>query len=530
MVRLFLFSVFLLACVQLDAKVFYADPVYGKISNDGTINAPWPSLEEIINAGFIETQKYSTPYDPLTSNLSMVNQGAPVSGGDTIYLLTGLHGIMEVTNAHNTAKINILALESHKPVLKRIHIRSGSNWNFENLEVSGEPFGELLENELIDLETHGWQGPVHNISISDCFLYSILDSSPWTLEDWNTKSRSGIRIDADSVQVRNCHLLNVNFGISMIGDSILAVGNTIENFSGDGMRALGPNLLLEGNIIKNCYDVNENHDDGIQSFNLGTNDTRNIVIRGNLIINNEDPNQPFAGPLQGIGCFDGPYHNWTIENNVVYVNHYHGISLYGAYDCKIINNTVIDPTPDMTPGPIWIRINPHKDGTPSENNIVANNITNKVVTSGSTDFQNLLLSDTSSYELHFQDFGNRDFYLTESSTAIDAGNADYFPMIDFQGTARPQGSGVDLGAFEYLFTSSIFKIEKEEISIFPNPSSGYLYLDDESTTFTVFNTSGQVVFAGRVENGVLDLTKFSSGIYWLSAKGYRPAKIVILKD
>ena len=35
--------------------------------------------------------------------------------------------------------------------------------------------------------------------------------------------------------------------------------------------------------------------------------------------------------------------DWVIENNVVIVDHWHGITLGGARNCRIVNNTVIDP-------------------------------------------------------------------------------------------------------------------------------------------------------------------------------------------
>ena len=55
-----------------------------------------------------------------------------------------------------------------------------------------------------------------------------------------------------------------------------------------------------------------------------------LVLRGNTIINYEDPDQPHRGTLQGIGCFDGMFVDWIIENNVIIVDHYHGITLSGA--------------------------------------------------------------------------------------------------------------------------------------------------------------------------------------------------------
>jgi parallel beta-helix repeat protein len=63
-----------------------------------------------------------------------------------------------------------------------------------------------------------------------------------------------------------------------------------------------------------------------------------VVLRGNLIIAREDETVKFPATVQGIGCFDGPLVNFTVERNVVCVNHYHGISLYDAQGCTIRDN------------------------------------------------------------------------------------------------------------------------------------------------------------------------------------------------
>src|SRR5690606_12571794 len=75
---------------------------------------------------------------------------------------------------------------------------------------------------------------------------------------------------------------------------------------------------------------------------VGTGVVRGVVIRGNVFINFTDPDREFAGSAQGIGCFDGFFEDWVIENNVVVVNHWHGITLLGARNVRVVNNTVVD--------------------------------------------------------------------------------------------------------------------------------------------------------------------------------------------
>lgn len=506
--------------------VYHINPAVGSMQNDGSYDKPWSTVEDVINGQMIMTHHYTLPYDE-TSTLRVVNPNGLVKGGDTLMLYDGLHGVFRITGGHNLSPITVIAAEGHNPILHTIHLRSGSNWTFDGLTISSEPYGDYGVDYMLWLDTHGWQGPVSDVVIRDCDLFSTINSEMWSADDWNTKARSGIRINADRVLVSNCKMTNVNFGVTCIGDSITVSHSLVANFSGDGMRSLGPNNIIEYNVIKNCYNVNDNHDDGIQSFNLDTYDTRNVIIRGNIIINNENPDHPLAGPLQGVGCFDGPFDDWVIENNVIHVDHWHGISLYGAYRCIIRNNTVLDPSPDLTPGPSWIRINPDKDGTPSSDNIVANNISNSMALSGSNEYASLLIGTTSEYNEQFVDYNNYDFSLLSASRAVDAGIDSLASSDDIRGVIRPQGQHSDVGAYELELISSTIQEVIDEWIIYPNPAGARVIIPDFSGEIEVYDRLGQSVLHDVIDCGVLDISALSEGLYLLCPEGRRCQKVVI---
>jgi len=263
-------------------------------------------------------------------------------------------------------------------------------------------------------------------------------------------------------------ITNVKMGIDIGGTFNTIKGNRIQNFTIDGMRALGNDILIENNYISDNYNIDDNHDDGIQSFTYADPIAR-VTVRGNKIVETTDPNRPFKGSLQGIGCFDGMFEDWLIENNVVVVNQYHGIALYGAINCKIINNTVLDQKPDQTPASTWITIEPHKKYAneldpdlkayyQGRDNLVRNNLASFIIDSpraGTFDNNKALASID--FAIYFVNYPF-DLHLKAGSPAIDAGTNTGASTFDADGVARPvdgDGNGssiVDWGAYEYVGT------------------------------------------------------------------------------
>jgi hypothetical protein len=72
--------------------------------------------------------------------------------------------------------------------------------------------------------------------------------------------------------------------------------------------------------------------------------------------------------------------------------------------------------------------------------------------------ENLVSSEENAYEAtdnkqadpRFVDADSFDFHLKADSPAIDAGSSEPAPKTDFDGKRRPQGSKVDIGAYESL--------------------------------------------------------------------------------
>ncbi len=452
MLRPLLFCVGLcLVGLQADAAEFYVDPVKGSPGGDGSASRPWRTIQEVFDAGLVESQQWDKlPYTP-QSKLVAKNAGAPVRAGDTIRLLSGYHGDLLIDLHYNSGNITLAAAEGHTPRLSSLHVRSSSHWTIRGLSVSAEFSQPYKRHTLVHLESHGWRGPIHDIVAEDCALCSVADASAWTAGDWDRLSCNGFQVDGSRMTIRGNRLLNVNFGISVGASDSLISGNLVENFAGDGLRGLGDHCTFEYNTVKNCYKVNANHDDGFQSWStgpggVGTGEVVGVVLRGNTIINYVDPNQPYRGTLQGIGCFDGTFVDWVIENNVIITDHWHGITLGGARNCLVINNTVLDQN-KTSPGPPWICIDKHKNGTASVNCVVRNNLATDFRNApGVLEENNLRIQDPASL---FVDAEHFDLHLLPGAAAIDAGSSLDAPKLDRDHIARPQGNGIDIGAYEW---------------------------------------------------------------------------------
>ncbi|MFW5801428.1 MAG: choice-of-anchor Q domain-containing protein [Spirochaeta sp.] len=433
-------------------RVFYLDPVAGSLDGDGSRSAPWPDLETFLAADLIRTHHYTSYPWSEDSPIILVHPDAPVQAGDTLRLLPGHHGSIDIWESYNVSPITIEAEQRHAAMVSQLHINSSSGFIIRGLTVRPDVGAEPGYASLVRVSGHNWRGPAHDVLVEDCYVYSTEDSSGWSKEDWNTRAFSGISANGDFIRIVDNELRNVNFGITYTGNFGIVQGNTIANFAGDGMRGIGNDLLFEGNLVMDNYNVNGNHDDGFQSWSLGDRGQpprERVVLRGNTIINNTDPDRPFQGGLQGIGCFDGFFIDWVVENNLVIVDHWHGITFSGAIGVVVRNNTVVDPGFNRARAP-WIRISAHKDGRPSHDCRIQNNIAHafSLPEAYGTATHNIQISSQDMLQELFRDPGARDFRLKKGSAAIDAGRTADRAVRDIEGIFRPRGQGVDVGVYE----------------------------------------------------------------------------------
>jgi hypothetical protein len=74
-----------------------------------------------------------------------------------------------------------------------------------------------------------------------------------------------------------------------------------------------------------------------------------------------------------------------------------------------------------------------------------------------------VLNDNLESDPLFMDPENGDFHILEGSPAIDAGIADNAPENDILGNIRPEGSGIDIGVFEYIPPETALKFRNSSL-------------------------------------------------------------------
>lgn len=334
------------------AATYYSDPAKGTPEGDGSANSPWPKLQDA----------------PLSK----------LQGGDTLLLRSGNHGDVKISG-DNASVVTIAAEPGQTPQLSRLDILKGSKWRVKGLTISSSFAPEPYKGNMV---TVAESGPGSDITVEDCFIYTVLDSSKWTAQEW-MNATNGVMMGRNGTNItfRNNYILNTRFASSLCSPDSLFEGNTINNFSGDGIRVTRDGITVQYNTVKNCFvgpdNGDDNHDDLLQCFlfNKGKGTVRNVTIRGNILIGFEDANAPLMHEPQAIGFFDGPLVDFLIEKNIIITNHYHGISLYDAVNCKILDNSVKAISQQkMIPG---IMLNTKKGVGGSSGNTVKNNMAPK---------------------------------------------------------------------------------------------------------------------------------------------------------
>jgi len=258
---------------------------------------------------------------------------------------------------------------------------------------------------------------------------------------------------------------------------IVVDGFTIRNGTNAGAsQAAGIHSWTTGITINNCV-IEDNTGSGsfgvggIYFFNVfGANGLAPTLDR-NIIRNNAGD---FAGGLYFEGAGGNTFnYNAKMINNLVVANRSTGSNFNSAAamavfypgQVTITNSTIADNTitgspTNRVPG-IWIGgFDAFEAGhVIMKNSILWHSSGDDVFTAGVTGTFSATFSDiedagdatgTGSFSLNPQFVSASDYHPGSGSPCIDAGTATGAPAVDLDGVARPQGSAVDCGAYEFM--------------------------------------------------------------------------------
>ncbi len=391
----------------IGSETFYVSPT-GNDGNSGSQSEPWATLQQAANTvgpgdtvivvagnyvGF-QVSVSGTAADPITFLADpgvVINQQNPITP-DGINLEGANYVIIDGFTVTNAPRVGIRSVINHHSVIRNSTVDGAGMWGIflgfsEDMTIESNSVSNTVAEHGIYLADDSHRAVVRGNTIFDNAIFGI---------QANGDINSG--------------------GVGLILDAVIENNTLHGNLSaikGDGLQS----SLIQNNVI---YDTQGN---GIFLVQVdGADGSKDNTIVNNTIVLPPDGSW-------GVKILDGSTGN-TLRNNVLYSHHSHR----GA----------ISISPDSLPG------------FTSDFNAMEPRIT---LDDGNTildlaTWQGTYGQDVNSFaatpaDLQFINEAGGDFHILSGSPAVDEGTTFAAPSFDHDGYARPQGTGIDIGAFEF---------------------------------------------------------------------------------
>jgi len=381
-------------------------------SGDSTFTTASPAANAIATTGptyYVATNGDDANPGTETQPFRTISHGVSrLTPGDTLYVMSGTYAEVLPGN-----------------------IPSGSSWSAP-VTVAAYP------GNVVTIKPNATAWPVlyfagQQYIIIDGFILDAINVTYAGIDITYTGSLS----PAHHIRIQNCDLKNSP------GQGVLvATGASYNEFINMAVHDNGTTDFDHGFYIKASNNLVEKSDIysntgwGVHIYNDGQPNLANDnIVRGNRIHDNAGAGKRGPGIILSSGNRNVAYNNLIWSNAA-------GIQIaYGTpTDSKVYNNTI------YANKDYGIIVDTDAKNTIIENNILYQN--GMAFRDAGTDTQSI--SNLIGVDPKFVDVLAHDFHLQPGSPAIDGGGLVEFVTTDFDGNARPQGSAIDLGAFEFI--------------------------------------------------------------------------------
>ena len=336
---------------------------------------------------------------------------------------------------------------------------------------------------------------------------------------------AGIRLDGVGLTVRHCYFHDNENGIltgnPSDGDILIEFSEFGNNGYGDGFS----HNLYVGHVNKLIFRFNYSHHAKIGHV-LKSRANENYILY-NRLMDEETGNSSRLIDLSngGFSIIMGNLlmQGQNAENNNLVGYGKEGLSNTSPHELYFINNTSVNKRAASC---IFLDI---QNGTSVA--YVANNIfagSGNIINGATTTMTNNLI-ETNIGNLHFADEENYDYRLKSNSPAIDFGTT-IDDVIGYSLTPEfvyihPQSSmqrstvngTIDAGAYEYGDLVATENILFPEISVYPNPTRGLVYIDhgkNRIENIIIYDQTGRAV-PKKINADIFDLSPLPFGLYFL---------------
>jgi parallel beta-helix repeat protein len=481
------------ACSSVEPRVTGDLPTWDELEGvNDTLSAAAVTTYYVSGTGSDSNNGRSptTPFRTLQKAADLTNPG------DIVYIMNGTytdsvgsHILLITRSGASGAYIRYKAFPGHTPVLQTL------TTNYSAVKVDGAAY-ILIEG----LTLFG-----NNDTTTEAeALTQIVDTNG------SGKPDKGDKVVLNTAYISNG--IDVTFkydNFAQPAHHVIVRGNTLSKFGGSGIGSYGADFLtIEDNRVDETSFYTPYDTSGISVYQ--NRDTQpgyagyRIIIRRNISTHNHNIIpcicNDFERPTDGNGIIvddskngqsDGrppengipqDFESYTgkmlVANNIVYDNWGRGIHVFESDNVNIINNTSFNNAfePEIGEGEIsvvnsdTVRVynnimypNPYRASVNNKSNRAGiaknrNVVIDYNLAFGGTGFFDSTISDPVATRNNLvgvnPKFVNatyssgRDFRLQTNSPAIDKGTSSYAPGNDIEKSLRPQGAGIDIGAYE----------------------------------------------------------------------------------